>query len=367
MSVRKQRRVAYLLGAGASHGSANAAGSSVNLLMRPGLILPLRDRINELWRTEFPDDPIMTTLANDLIDETTDIEQVITFLADSPSQKARDISRRLQTIFKSVLLESLRNVEEVEGRDYSFLYAALIDMHAVGELGETLSGVLTLNYDRFLEHAIEQKLRRGVDFGIGPFPAGEVVRVIKLHGSFYWQDAWPFLRDESGEAGHWIPPGVRKAKERWPFNALWGAGREVLDCDVLRVIGCNLSKNDWDLVSMLFSTQQTRRGGEPYEVEIIASPATAKRIQNDFAFLKAKSLLELEDVGPQIISESLGTHARRFGELTLKEQELAIANATSKATNALHYWLRQRAEVMHRELESISTPSGIFQHFLEEM
>lgn len=362
-----KRRVAYLLGAGATHASARAAGSATSLLMR-GLSQPLRDAMRDLLVTEYKDDVRVTRLVNELVTDAADLEQVITFLNESPSFAARQLSLRLQEVFQRVLSHALDEVERTQRGKHSKLYAVLLDMHEVEELSETLLGFLTLNYDRFLEHAIEHHFGWEVDYGLQPQEVGggnKRIPVVKLHGSFYWKPDWPFALDPAAGTGHWIPPGIRKAKERWPFNLLWGRGRELLDCDVLRIVGCNLSQNDWDLVSLLFSTQQTHRDAPPYEVEIISSPATAIEIRKRFAFLNVRSLLELPDIGPIAVSESLGGEAKRFDELDEEQRENAVLNATAKARNALQYWLRLRAEMLNVEATSLATKSGFFQAFLE--
>jgi hypothetical protein len=183
-----------------------------------------------------------------------DIEQVITFLADSPSRGSRTLAAGLEKVFEQVLRRRLDEVVAETDPRHSRLYAVLIDMHNVEGLGEDLNGFLTLNYDGFLEHAIEHHLGVGVDYGVALQPSKDVdrrIKVVKLHGSFDWSQSWPITHNVEGKEGQWIPPGIRKAKERWPFNALWGLGREILDCDVLRIVGCNLGPNDWDLVSLL--------------------------------------------------------------------------------------------------------------------
>ena len=55
----------------------------------------------------------------------------------------------------------------------------------------------------------------------------------------------------------WIPPGVDKKRENYPFNYLWGQAVEnLLECDVLRVIGCSLSRNDWGMIPILYTIQR---------------------------------------------------------------------------------------------------------------
>jgi hypothetical protein len=253
------KRVVYLLGAGATHGCARFLGSTNSLIM-PGLIEQLGERMRDLVQREYRDHAGIIRLVNDVVDQNTDFEQLITFLEDATSEKHRSFAVQLKGIFSSVLRERLDEVRRELGERHSELYATLLDMHDVAGLEERLDGFLTLNYDVFLEHAIEIRLGYSVGYGVAVRPetyGRRSIRVLKMHGSFGWADGWPIEVSTDEVTGLWIPPGIRKAKTEYPFNAIWGMARELLDCDILRIIGCNLGPNDWDLVSLLFTTMHT--------------------------------------------------------------------------------------------------------------
>jgi hypothetical protein len=361
------RRVVYLLGAGATQGVARFAGSSVDLVM-PGLIDRLLERMREEYLEHFAGHQGVKDLVNDVVDDKTDFEHLLTFLEDAPSRPYQKFAERLKTVFSGVLRAALDDVRrELDGK-HSALYAALVDMHQVGGSGESLAGFLTLNYDSFLEHAIEDILDRGVDYGVhvrNGANGADPVPVLKLHGSFSWRHTWPLeVAEEMGD-GLWIPPGIRKAKGDYPFNMIWGAARELLDCDVLRLIGCNLGPNDWDLVSLLFSTMHGRESGGPYEVEIIGWPKTTVRIAEAFPYLNVRSLFEIDGVGSQSIAEVLGNEPTEYSALSESERKRAVENASSKIANPFEHWLRLKGELMLRDLSSIETPEGRFQEFVE--
>lgn len=362
------RRVVYLLGAGATQGAASFGGSTANLVM-PGLIVRLLERMREEYVEGFSDHPGMAHLVNDVVDDETDFEHLLTFLADTPSRRYQEFAERLRTVFSEVLRTALDGVRQELGDKYSALYAVLLDMHQVERSGESLAGFLTLNYDSFLEHAIEEVVGRGVDYGVqarGGGDGGHSIPVLKLHGSFSWHHTWPIEVAGGVEAGLWIPPGIRKAKGDYPFNAIWGAARELLDCDVLRIIGCNLGPNDWDLVSLLFTTMHGRESTLPYEVEVVGWPDTASRIAHAFPYLNVRSLLESSQVGPQLIAEVLGREPVEFTTLDESEQERAVEDAGSKIANPFEHWLRLKGELMHRDLPNIETDRGLFRDFVEE-
>lgn len=364
------RRVGYLLGAGATQGAASYAGSTARLVME-GIIDRLLEHTQEVYSKDFSDHAGLSHLVNDVVDAKTDFEHLLTFLSDTPSKPYRHFANRLKEVFSVVLQEALATVQQQVGGKNLSLYGALLDMHAVAGSGERLTGVLTLNYDTFLEHAIEEMLKRPVNFGVHVggshrADAEEPVTVLKLHGSFGWSPQWPIKASDDIEVALWIPPGIRKAKTDYPFNAIWGSARELLDCDVLRIIGCKLGPNDWDLVSLLFTTMHGRDSAQPYNIEVIGWPEDASRIATAFPYLDVCSVLELPDVGAQLIGELLGTDPIEFSALKDSDKTRAEDVAASKLKNPFLDWLRVKGELMYRDLGTIDTEHNIFMQFVEE-
>ena len=359
------KRVVYLLGAGASHASAKALGSSQGILMRD-LTDEIARRVRE-HAERYGSSSSVARLANEVIGEDTDVEQVITFLDESGSGEHQRFANDLRKIFEEVLRERLGAIRTELETVPTGLYAALIDMYEVQGITESLRGILTLNYDVFLEHAIEKSLGFSVDYGISidnRLEGHKSIRLLKLHGSFGWQNVWPIELSQDASIPLWIPPGIQKAKGSYPFNLLWGMARELLDCDILRIVGCNLGTNDWDLVSMLFSTQHVHKYRKSYEIEIIDKPGSAERIKSRFPYLRAKSLLELEGLGEQIVSEMIGGAPRPYRDLPEPDQKRAAEKANGME-NPLLYWLKQKAEAMYQDLASLKTEKGYFMRILE--
>ena len=367
-----RKKVVYLIGAGASQGCVNYVGSAHGILMKD-LHPPLAEKVRELFKTEKDKYGPLEKLINEVVcEETIDIEQVITFLDESPSSIHRQLADDLRLIFQMVLRDQLDTIEEEIDDGRFSLYAALLDMYQVEKCPEELHAILTLNYDEFIEDAAAS-IEHPVDFGIQRQECDfsrEGLKLLKLHGSFGWKDAWPIPRvDKDNKEPLWIPPGILKGKQRYPFNVLWGLARELLDCNILRVIGCRLGPNDWDLISLLFTTRHVNSTKPSYIVEVIDSPAHAIELKRLYPYLEIRSLLEIKrlGIGSEIAAELIGESSRAldFDSLTLEEQD-DIYNSVGTEENWFHVWLKQMAEAFVRELGvEVKTPKGEFKKILE--
>lgn len=368
-TVDAHSRVVYLLGAGATQGCISHAGSEHNLVMS-GLSKPISDQLNLKVIDKYDDHPGIKRLFNEVVAPKPgfDIEQLITFLEDSPAGRYREFADDLREVFSLVLRGRLRDVEKELGSCGSWLYAVLVDMHDVVGNDELLQGFLTLNYDVFLEHAIVKKLGREVDYGIatgGTDEQNRAVTVLKMHGSFGWLRDWPIRTELRHSEGVWIPPGIRKSKSDYPFNVIWGRARELLDCDVLRIIGCNLGPNDWDLVALVFSTMYT--SGRSYSIEVISDLHTAVRVREMFPYLEVRWLPELPVIGDQIVGEVLGSAPRPFDDLSDELKAQANEKAQQAISNPFSYWLTMKGEGLVTETTDLSTESGVFRDFTDNM
>ena len=361
-------KVVYLFGAGASQGSVSATGSSVRLLMRD-LSEEINDKLHTLVKNKYSTSTPVIRFINEVIDADIDVEHVITFLEESGSHTHRTLAAEFRRAFREVLLKRLDGVQDPETRSAE-LYATLIDMHLIPNFDEELSGVLTLNYDDLFESAVKNLHHRTVDHGVsirGAPRSPESLKILKLHGSFDWTDQWPIIKNGAGDVtptSLWIPPGVQKAKGHYPFNVLWGMARELLDCDILRIVGCRLSANDWDLVSMLFTTKHVHMEHGPYEIEVIDKPSVAKEIGAAFPYLHPKSLIELGDgVGAHFIGEALDMAPTEFTALSEQDKARAAERVSDRVNNPFYQWLKLRAEILYERLESIETETMFIERF----
>lgn len=330
------------------------------------LVLPLSERLQELVMQTFPEDEGIKYLVNSVIDESTNVEQVITFLEDAPSARHRDLAKTMRTAFEHVLRKKLALITQDVGADAIRLYKVLLDVHNILGCAETLHGIITTNYDEFLEDAIEEVYAGAVDFGIRiePSPVQHVdFPLVKLHGSFGWEDRWPIYRTSGTDRTLWIPPGINKAKQSYPFSTLWGLARETLSCDVLRIVGFSLGPNDWDLISLLFAARHLNSSA-PLQIEVIDAPLLTRKLKNDFPYLELLSMLESEPTGRQIVANLTGHPSVPYVQLSDDDQQSMI-ETIGWDYNWLEAWLIARVETLFVELGSVSTTSGTVEQFLD--
>lgn len=366
-------RVVYLLGAGASQASIEHVGSKRRILMGD-LAQPLADSIRALVQSKKKKYETLFTLINEIVHQDANIEHVITFLDESPSVIHRQFAEDLRKVFQNVLRNELDEIKSELGEKRFSLYAALFDMYQVDKCPEELQAILTLNYDEYAEAAAQAIYETPVDLGIAyrdPHIPGGGVKVLKLHGSFDWRDVWPIRKHKTTgkSAPLWIPPGIQKSKERYPFNTLWGLAREQLDCDILRIIGCKLSSSDWDLISLLFTTRHSNAEGKgPYMVEVIDSPTHARSLGESYPYLDVRSILEIEHlgIGSQLVAEFSGGPPETFRMLS-PERQVEIQEAAGTSRNWFRIWLRQMAEAFEREFGqgAVDTRKGAFSQMLQ--
>lgn len=291
------KRIVYLFGAGATIAEAQFAGVDKDLSLKS---------VSEMVIEKAKEKPETKDLLENISkDDIIDIERYISLLEDMQIQKYVDLAARLRSMFCECIKNNLRiNGEQIDPE----LTMALFQMHEMEEVKEReeLKGAITLNYDSLLDHAINEVFG-SIDYGIscncvcGTYRVSQAgFPLIKLHGSFNWRRGFPnIIVDETysdtQEEMMWIPPGIEKERGRYPFSLLWGRAYELLRCDVLRIVGCSLSLNDWGLTSLLFRTQLSDKPEDRYIIEIINTNNNGEKIRTENGYLgRVKTLGELE-------------------------------------------------------------------------
>lgn len=367
MTKNKKKRVVYLLGTGATQAEASLVDERIRLGItdiKDGVLRKIGERkIRKL-----------KDVKNELTGEYADVEQLITLYESSNSDKHKKVARSLRGLFREEILDQIERLDRssfaVRGRFTPRLCSALIDMHDIEGLGETLCGIMTLNYEDMIERAA-QSAKRGVNYSLD---FSETVKsrikvrkngvlILKLHGSFNWRNEFPLSVEDKIEREEdvlWIPPGVEKHNEMYPFNVIWGKARELLNCETLRIVGCSLSRNEWHLVSMLYGTQKLNRMKKEYDVEIISPPEAGRKIKTEYPHLRIKIIYEIKEVKDFVV-RSLYPLSSQISPTVIKDETI-IEYLTNK--NIFDTWLRAKGEdLMYRGI-SLDTPKHIFSDYI---
>ncbi len=363
------KRVAYLLGAGASEGILKYADAEKSILL---------NSIAEAISTRIADDTtvdfaiVRDELQNDLV-EGANIEHLITLYENSGYSKHNAIAQQLKRLFR----EEIQNRIAELGTAFSpKLLLALIDMHSIEELREELVLILTTNYEDLIERAL-QKMKGGINYVVGMDCSDSSYCVdatinpplLKLHGSFNWKNGYPITVERSvgtPEDTIWIPPGVTKKRDVYPFNVIWGRARELLNCDILRIIGSSLTQTDWDLISLIHSTQRLRTdGGSRYNVEFIGLPSACERIKRDYPYLNPTTYVEMVEFTKFVVDTYLPEYIGRT-ELPDEERLEEVKKEIDESEmNVFYHWLRTKGDILLERGVNLHTPEQFFENFVK--
>jgi len=225
---------------------------------------------------------------------------------------------------------------------------------------------MTLNYENLIERAarcmgfdVDYSLTFAESTSSSLGRQRKPVTILKLHGSFNWRNEFPLSIEDGLEDDAdilWIPPGVEKHNENYPFNILWGKARELLNCDVLRVIGCSLSRNDWRLVSLLYTTQRLNKRKKGYTIEIISPPATGDSIEEKYPHLRIRKVYELKEIRDFVFASLYKQH----GTTAARTMDDQIVVEYLGKKNIFETWLKAKGDALLNDGVDILTTRNIF-------
>lgn len=361
-------KVAYLLGAGASQGAIKYDGSLKDILL---------ESISEAIVKRIDENKInkLTEVRNDLV-LGANLEHLVTLYEASGISKHRGIAKKLRELFRNEIekiIEELEKTYQDLGKSFiPTLLSCLIDMHSVTGLNEKLVLIMTTNYEDLIEKALEQ-VQDGIDYVIetiskdGRYHIKEgVIPLLKLHGSFNWRNKFPILIGSKimGEENVlWIPPGIVKRKESYPFNLIWGKARELLDCDILRIIGSSLSTNDWELLSLIYTTQNLRTDKKmPYSIEVIDVPQKCEELRKRYQYLNFKSILEIPEVQEYLVRTHFTTSIIR--KRVVSEDKIKGLAKYMDKENIFALWLRAKGEKLFYSDIPLTTEKNLLRQYI---
>lgn len=358
--MKNKKKVIYLIGAGATHSEVRMYDNTFSLLTRD-----IAEGIS--YKISHNKISGLSEVVNELASENIDIEQLITLYETSGFLNSQRIATKLRKAFMGEISERLKKLPY---NHKPVLLSALIDMYDVMGIDEELQGFLTLNYDSFIELAA-QNIKRHVNllllinnknpnFNVDSkeFP------ILKLHGSFDWKNEFPITLTNENEINNdvlWIPPGVIKKREQYPFSLLWGKAKELLHCDILRVIGCSLNRNDWELVSLLQTAQRFSSRRKKFIIELIDYDDVGKKKKAEYPYLNIITILEIEGFKKYLL-EDISTTLSKDGDITQAFEDY-INNKTN--INIFELWLRWRGDKLKNSRKDIRTSQNSFKNFVE--
>jgi len=346
------KKVVYLFGAGATHAVVNAFNPDLGLLT---------NNIQEEIEANYSSRGMDNTIWNELVTQGNDVEHLISVLE---SQHNYSASEKLKKYYRDAIVNLS---EKIPGNPFpTNLYSVLIDFHNIKDINEELLSFISLNYEDILERTIKAHFNCDVDYVIKPDKKKSrksSYKVYKLHGSFNWFNSRPIsvrkMTAIKSKNTLWIPPGVEKRKENYPFNLLWGKVIEdLLNCDILRVVGCSLSRNDWGLIPILYTVQRFNQNKKGIDIEIIDFPDTAKKISSTYKYLNVKSLTDLPDF--------IAFYKKQFSNASSQSEitsEIETKFSDTSKINPFQEWLDAKADFLQSQEIDIRTERNYLYNF----
>lgn len=221
-------------------------------------------------------------------------------------------SRVRESEWKTFFLKELvrkdieRILEKATVRDF-YLHKALLELHVheLARMKEELIGLVSLNYDNVLDEACRAiyKTSPNYSFPLRGSDHDGKIPLLKLHGSFSWSNTIINGKMRNYEI---IPLGANKNYLHVPYNFIWSRALELLiECDILRVIGCSLSQNDIHLIDLLFKAHLEK--GKELEIQIIGPEDQGEKIQQNFGFLP--NIKRLTQIEPPLVPDPAPVNA----------------------------------------------------------
>ena len=287
----KPNRIVYLFGAGATHAELHNIDPDLTDKNNCGLLVSqVSSRVIERARRDpqyLADVEMVSGTAGSL-----NIELLISLIESSKIPRWEYKTKKL----KDLVREDIEQILSMSITRRFYLHKALFELHKHPATlrEERLTGVISLNYDDVLDTAY--KLYHGVPrycFSLDEPLRTNDIPLLKLHGSFSWEDVKIRGRKRNIEI---IPLGSTKNYIHPPYGCIWNqALHTLIGCDTLRVIGCSLSQNDVHLIDLLFKAHLER--GTAFDIEIIASDKVGAGIRDNYGFFSAlKTLVQIKDI-----------------------------------------------------------------------
>jgi hypothetical protein len=349
-----KKKIVYLLGAGATQAVIKQINPEKSLMT---------EDIQELIESKYSKKGIDPRIWNELVTKGNDVEHLISVLESHYNYSTSD---KVRKYYWKALVTLVKDLSKSPPEN---LYTVLYDLHKnVDGLEEELLCFITLNYEDLLEQSLRKQY--DIDYAIDTMSSKsnrDKVKILKLHGSFNWINSRPIQTKSMTSIQHgkslWIPPGVEKRKDNYPFNLLWGKATECLmECDVVRVIGCSLSRNDWSLIPILYTVQRFNGRGQNIQIEIIDFVETGQNIRKNYRYLNIKQVTEIDDI--------IAYYRRQLPKASDKERnrEMIAQFSNKDKMNPFQAWLDAKIDQLVNEKgsDSINTAKYVYNFYNKE-
>lgn len=280
------QKIVYLFGAGATHAEIDNIETETDSIKVGLKIGDVTKRV--LLKTQrHPDFRSIKMFLG--TEENTNIELLISLFENNSEDIDNILSNKsteeIVKQIKDLIEKDIKNKLTKKRLAKFSLHKGLLDFHDLIVDKEILHGIISLNYDSVLDDAYQYKFKYKPDYSFSSkrelSPSGvEKIPLLKLHGSFDWENVKVLGKERKISI---MPLGASKNFLRLPYNFIWGRALELLiECDILRVVGCSLSANDMHLIDLLFKAHVLKR--EPIAIQIISRQARGEEIKARYSF-----------------------------------------------------------------------------------
>lgn len=324
-------RIVYLFGAGATQ--AELSQTVKEKLMAPKflkdnglLISEVSKRVTIKAQSQEPFKKIDFFFPSN---GSSNIELLISLIEDNTIQIRNSL--RLADILKKLVRKDIKRVLTSDIRKRFYLHKALLELDKKNreEQRENILGYISLNYDTVLDEAYREIIDKKPNYCLSPYQnQSSKIPLLKLHGSFKWYSNLDIAKNLPI-----LPLGMNKNYLQLPYNYIWGHALEILaDCDILRVIGCSLSTNDFRLIDLLFKAYLLKKGS--FEIHVIDFDENGDSIKERYKFFQGiKNYSEIFGAIGNNSREIKGTNESFQDWLKLKA--VVISDAKKNETNYL--------------------------------
>jgi hypothetical protein len=286
------KKIVYLFGAGATHAEIMNLENSPNATYREkyGLLISnvskrvMNKAQRKVWFKN--EEHILASKQGSL-----NIELFISLLESNnmPIDKINYLKNLVENDIENILNER---------KTQFYLHKALLELHNLVEDQEELLGLISVNYDVILDEAYEYLLKYDREYCFTS-ECSDRIPLLKLHGSFNWKNISIYNRAVTIPI---IPLGINKNYLTPPYNFIWGQAYELLvNCDILRVIGCSLNQNDIGLIDLLFKAHNQRRSSIEIQIIDFQPLSGHHQIKNNYGFFP--NIVEPKDLEGTLISD----------------------------------------------------------------